>query len=218
MPATWPTHLKLFFLRYSKMAGFIRALPPRLLFPRPVITEMALQPFLEWLPWGSGKEVNVQVFNEVLIILKLFYFIFFHFILFYLKKKNQKLKTKGTSTSILKIVNEPVWDKHKRLRLCFCECLSGLFHKWEETVLDKHKNFVALRMRMSPSNCAYHKAGASLCLSHKCEQLLLRASDRCAEGHATQNYSPMLETNWYHMTKLQNDNFSLYLRKSSQVF
>ena len=29
------------------MAGFIRAFPPRLLFPRPVITEIALQPFSE---------------------------------------------------------------------------------------------------------------------------------------------------------------------------
>lgn len=143
--------------------------------------------------WERSKCSSFQrSVNNIKVIL--FHFFSFYFILFK-KKKNQKLKTKGTSTSILKIVNEPVWDKHKRLRLCFCECLSGLFHKREETVLDKHKNFVALRMRMSPSNCAYHKAGASLCLSHKCEQLLLRASDRCAEGHATQNYSPMLETN-----------------------
>ena len=29
------------------MAGFIRAFPPRLLFPRPVITEIASQPFAE---------------------------------------------------------------------------------------------------------------------------------------------------------------------------
>lgn len=29
------------------MAGFIRAFPPRLLFPRPVITDIALQPFSE---------------------------------------------------------------------------------------------------------------------------------------------------------------------------
>ena len=40
------------------MAGLIRAFPPRLLFPRPVITEITLEPFLDGLSFGSRNKAH----------------------------------------------------------------------------------------------------------------------------------------------------------------